>query len=82
MPGYSSGLSPLPSCGVASSRCEDADAPSLRPLACDFRRLRFSRSASFSRSCRESGLGLFAAGPARLSCSSVIVDPSKSIALP
>src|SRR4051794_33256093 len=25
----------------------------LRPLACDFRRFRFSRSASLSRSCRE-----------------------------
>ncbi len=32
----------------------DADPASLRPRACDFRRLRFSRSASFSRCCRES----------------------------
>src|SRR5262245_58754163 len=47
----------------ASSRealpsAEDAAALSLRPLACDLRRLRFSRSASFSRSCREEPLPL------------------------
>jgi hypothetical protein len=43
---------------------------SLRPLACDFRRLRFSRSASFSRSCREFRAGWLSP----LSLSSVIVD--------
>jgi hypothetical protein len=47
---------------------------SLRPRACDFRRLRFSRSASFNRSCRES----FTDDPdcpSRLALSSFIADP-------
>src|SRR3954453_12302551 len=66
-------LFPLASSREASRLSEDALAGSLRPLACDFRRLRFSRSASFNRSCRES----FAAAPCRsaLSRSSVIARP-------
>jgi hypothetical protein len=53
---------------------------SLRPLACDFRLLRFSRSASFSRSRRES----FAATACRptLSRSSVIAGLSEAVARP
>lgn len=50
---------------------------SSRPLACDFRRLRFSRNARFSRSCRGSFAGFFAgslAWPPPLAFSSVIVD--------
>jgi hypothetical protein len=49
---------------------------SSRPLACDFRRLRFSRNARFSRSCRGSFPGFFAgslAWPPPLAFSSVIV---------
>jgi hypothetical protein len=44
------------------------------PLACDFRRLRFSRNARFSRSCRGSLAGFFAGALASPSFSSVIVD--------
>src|SRR5216683_8301202 len=72
-PGYSPGFFPLPSCGEASSALEGAIVTSLRPLACDFRRLRFSRNASFSRSC----LGFFAGSlvwPSYLSFSSFIVN--------
>ena len=47
------GFSPLAVSREASALSEDALA-SLRPRACDFRRLRFSRNASFSRSRRES----------------------------
>ena len=42
------------SAGMWQSSPWKATASSLRPLACDFRRLRFSRNASFSRSCRAS----------------------------
>ena len=38
---------------------EDALVISLRPRACDLRRLRFSRNASFSRSCLEFFAGSF-----------------------
>ena len=41
-----------------SSAAEDAVVKSSRPLACDFRRLRFSRNARFSRSWRRSFAGL------------------------
>src|SRR5258708_987559 len=58
-PCYLPGFFPLTSCGVRSSPAEGAPVISLRPLACDFRRLRFSRNASFSRSRR----GFFAAVP-------------------
>src|SRR5437764_1498326 len=51
LPGYLSGLFAPKSC-EASSPPEDA-AP-LRCFACAFRRLRFSRSASFKRSLLES----------------------------
>jgi hypothetical protein len=49
---YSLGFFPPPSPGVASPSFADATAMPLRPLACDFRRLRFSRNASFRRSSR------------------------------
>ena len=49
---------------------------SLRPRACDFRRLRFSRNASFSRS----RLAPFFGRPPALSVSSFIVDPFECIA--
>jgi hypothetical protein len=49
-PGYSPGFSPPLSCGAMASLWEGAGAMSLRPRACNFRRLRFSRNASFSRS--------------------------------
>jgi len=52
----------------------------MRPRACDFRRLRFSRNASFSRSCLDA---LFASAPARpsaLSPSSFIVNPFECVA--
>ena len=51
---------------------------SLRPLACDFRRLRFSRSASFSRSCRESFFDGAPDRPSPLCLSSFIVNLSAS----
>jgi hypothetical protein len=72
-PGYSPGFLALPSCGVASSPLEDAPAASLRPRNCDFRRFRFSRNASFSRS----RLGPFPGSRSRLSLSSCIVVPLK-----
>ena len=89
--GYSLGFFPLPSCSETSSSLEDAIRVSLRPRACDFRRLRFSRSASFSRSCLGSFLGsirdtlpgFFAGVPvcaSRLSFSSFIVDLFECIA--
>jgi hypothetical protein len=37
---------------------EDVAAVSTRPRACELRRLRFSRNASFNRSCREEFLPL------------------------
>ena len=52
--GYRAGSSPLASSRGASAASEGAATSSLRPRACDLRRLRFSRSASFNRSCRES----------------------------
>ena len=52
--GYRPGPFPLASSSAASASSEGAEPASLRPLACDFRRLRFSRSASLSRSSRES----------------------------
>jgi hypothetical protein len=58
---------------------EDALGGSLRPLACDFRRLRFSRNARFSRSCRGL-LGGAPACPSRLSLSSFIVGLFECIA--
>jgi hypothetical protein len=68
---YSSGFLSSSSCREASASSRDVAFASLRPLACDFRRLRFSRSASFSRSCRE-----FLAGwLLRWFLSSVIVNP-------
>src|SRR5947209_19147464 len=69
---YWFGFFPVPRPGEPSS---PEWRTSLRPRACDFRLLRFSRNASFSRSCRAS---FFAAPPvcrSRLSLSSVIVDP-------
>jgi hypothetical protein len=72
--GYLPGFSSPGSCDAMSSDTEDAGVKSSRARACDFRRLRFSRNASFSRSCRSSLLGL-ADGPSRLSLPSVIVDP-------
>ena len=59
---------PSSSCREAPASSRGAAATSLRPLACDLRRLRFSRSASFSRSCRE----FFAGWLSRLFLSSVI----------
>ena len=50
---YWPGFSPLAVSREASAFSEGALASS-RPRACDFRRLRFSRSASFSRSRRKS----------------------------
>ena len=73
-PGYLPGFFSLPSCRETSTSSEGAVIKWLRPLACDFRRLRFSRNASFSRSC----FGFFAGIPvctSRLSLSSCIVDP-------
>ena len=52
--GYSPGFSAPSSYGEAYRYRKVADARSPRPLACDFRRLRFSRNASFNRSCRGS----------------------------
>jgi hypothetical protein len=83
--GYSLWLFRLSSYGKAASPLEDADARSPRPRACDFRRLRFARNASFRRSFLESLLesltGSFfgsVAGaplcPSRLRFSSFIVD--------
>src|SRR6185312_9798036 len=87
--GYSLWLFRLSSYGKAASPLEDADARSPRPRACDFRRLRFARNASFRRSFLESFLesllesltGSFfgsVAGallcPSRLRFSSFIVD--------
>jgi len=73
--GYSVGFR-LASCSATPSSCEASWLPSLLPLACDFRRLRFSRNASFSRSSLASFPGLFAGvlvcAP-RLSLSSFIV---------
>ena len=63
------------SCGEASSGLEGAGAVSLRPRACDLRRLRFSRSASFSRSWRACFFESPPVWPSRLSLSSLIVDP-------
>ena len=42
-----------PSSREAVRPAEDVPAPSLRPRACDLRRFRFSRNASFRRSCRD-----------------------------
>jgi hypothetical protein len=61
-----------------SSEAEDAVVKSPRPLACDFRRLRFSRNARFSRSWRRSLAGL-PGGPSRLSLPSFIVDPFECV---
>ena len=52
--GYRPGFSPPASSSAASAFRKMRRPASLRPRACDLRRLRFSRSASFSRSCRES----------------------------
>src|ERR1700733_11523684 len=68
LPRLSSSLSQEP-----SSEADDDGVKSLLSRACDFLRLRFSRSASFSRSCRRS-LGAF---PLRASLSfppSIIVN--------
>ena len=51
-PAYRRGSSSTESSREASAVSEDGAASSLRPRACDFRRLRFSRSASFSRAAR------------------------------
>jgi hypothetical protein len=51
---YWLGSFPILLCGEAAASSTGAAGTSLRPLDCDFRRLRFSRSASFSRSCRRS----------------------------
>ena len=70
---YRLGFFPLSSSSETSALSVDSTVTPLRPLACDFRRLRFSRSASFSRSRR----GFFAAvwvSPSRLCLSSFIVD--------
>jgi hypothetical protein len=76
---YRSGFFSPSSCDETPPPWEDADAGSLRPLAWDFRRFRFSRNARFSRSCLESlpPAGRFAAVgscPGPLFSSSVIVD--------
>jgi hypothetical protein len=76
---YRSGFFSPSSCGETPPPWEDAGAGSLRPLAWDFRRRRFSRNARFSRSCLESlpPAGRFAAVgccPSPLCFSSVIVD--------
>jgi hypothetical protein len=76
---YRSGFLSPSSCGETPAPSEDAGAGSFRPLACDFRRLRFSRNARFSRSCLESLVpaGRFAAVgccPSPLFFSSAIVD--------
>src|SRR5271155_2904130 len=49
--GYFPGLSP-PLSRVPSSGADDDGVKSALSLACDFRRLRFSRNASFSRASR------------------------------
>jgi hypothetical protein len=71
---YRLGFFPLSSSNETSTLSVETTVTSLRPLACDFRRLRFSRNASFSRSC----LGSFFAGvpvrPSRLCFSSFIVS--------
>ena len=66
------------SCGGTSSPLEGVIVTSLRPLACDFRRLRFSRSASFSRSCRASFFDGAPDRPSPLCLSSFIVNLSAS----
>src|SRR3981081_2276552 len=74
---YSPGFFPLPSSGETSSPLEGAIVASPLPLACDFRRLRFSRNASFNRSWRGLFLGFFAGVPvwrSSLSFSSFIVN--------
>jgi hypothetical protein len=78
---YSPGFFP-PASSREASACSEGEAvrPS-RPLACDFRRLRFSRNACFRRSCRES----FTAAPlslARLSLRSFIAALSKPFVVP
>ena len=73
-PGYSPGFSPPPWDAAASSG-EGAGTMSPRPRVCDFRRLRFSRSASFSRSRLASFFANWPPRPSALSLSSIIVDP-------
>ena len=75
------GFFTLPSCGEASSGSVGAGARSPRPRACDFRRLRFSRNASLSRSCRGSFFAAPPVWPSHLSLSSVIVNPFDCAAL-
>src|SRR6266404_2642125 len=73
-PGYLPGFFPPTSYGETSSGLGGTVVTSPRPRACDFRRLRFSRNASFSRSCR----GFFPRAPlcpSPLSFASFIVDP-------
>ena len=73
-------LFPRSSCGDAIVIGRRDRRLSLRPRACDFRRLRFSRNASFSRSWRAffAGSGF---APSRLSLSSFIVDLFECAAL-
>src|SRR5437879_9543056 len=72
-PGYLPGFFPPTSYGETSSGLGGTVVTSPRPRACDFRRLRFSRDASFSRSCR----GFFPRSPLcpwTLAFASFIVD--------
>jgi len=74
-PGYSPGFSSPPSSGAAASPWEGAGAMPPRPRVCDFRRLRFSRNASLSRSRLASFFAKWPLRPSALSPSSVIMDP-------
>jgi len=70
LPGYLSGLFAPKSCEAASP---SEDAAPLRCFACAFRRLRFSRSASFKRSLLESFVDT-EPGPLSSCFSSIVVD--------
>ena len=75
--GYSPGFFPPWSSSETPASSEDALVLSLRPLACDLRRLRFSRNASFSRSFLGSMFGFLPADRvcvSRLSFSSFMMD--------